>query len=702
MEPPACGCIQVSGRSMQDLEPSIFPAFDVGEKTKSKSSGLTSRLGCSLRGDLHQTCSVLCTAWGVLLGCFTGLETVCFGLVNHSTTTTSGHGRGATPTAQLNMPANERIQSILAGCFSNLFLLPETKAQTLFNTALSIRNFAREASNGDDESRARSQDSFSWCKIRMSIDPTTLDTLLSWNPSFMTREQAGNINNTYDKIVCEMINHRETLLSNLNWFGDQNERQVLAWNSNPLSNVQESIHQAVSKHGAMRPDAEAVCAWDGSFSYSQLLSLSDRLACRLQASGVGPEIFVPICFDKSKWTVVAMLAVLKAGGAFLPLDPTHPLPRLQSLARKVQAQTILCSPQHQGMLESVAAELIPVDDQLFTQLAEYSGDKANCGSWSDGAYMIFTSGTTGTPKGALIQHGALLSSALAHGPAMMMDSNTRSLQFAASTFDVSITEILTCLILGGCVCIPSEEARLNAIEGAITQLRANWALLTPTFVKFIDPTKVPSLRTLVTGGEAMTQAVIDSWSHINLINCYGPAETSIVSHVHPGMRQGKNPLNIGHQVGVHCWVVDRYNHDRLSPVGAVGELLIEGHTLAREYYMETEKTSEAFIVDPAWTRNQPRKNGPRRMYKTGDLVKYNHDGTFHIAGRKGTQIKFHGQRIELGEIEHHLNVSASIKHGMVVLAKEGFCKGRLLAIVQLSDAFNQDLVPRGQPYKLID
>lgn len=517
----------------------------------------------------------------------------------------------------------------------------------------------------------------------------------------MTREQARNVSNTYDKIVGELVIQPDRPISNLDYFGKENERQVLAWNSDPPSNVQKCIHQVVSEQATLRPYADAVCAWDGSFSYAQLTSLSDRLACRLQISGIGPELFVPICFDKSKWTVVAMLAVLKAGGIFVPLDPTHPLPRLRALADKVKATTILCSPQHQAMLESVATELITVDDQLFTCLPEHNGD-VNFGSFNNGAYMIFTSGTTGEPKGALIEHGALLSSALAHGSAMMMDHNTRSLHFAASTFDVSITEILTCLILGGCVCIPSEDTRLNAIEDAISQLRANWALLTPTFVKFINPDKVPSLKTLVTGGEAMTQAVIRSWSHINLINCYGPAETSVVSHVHRGMREGKDPLNIGHQVGVHCWIVDRYNHDRLMPIGAVGELVIEGFTLAREYYREPEKTSEAFIVDPTWTRNQPRLFGPRRMYKTGDLVQYNHDGTLKIRGRKDSQIKFHGQRIELGEIEQHLNVCTSIKHGMVVLAKEGLSQGRLLAIVQLSDNTSQDLVPKGRPYKLID
>lgn len=700
MELPTCGCLEVAGRSTQDLEPSIFPPFDVGEKNQSEPLSFTGRLGRIGPGNPSQTCSVLSASWGVLLRCFTGLENVCFGFDSeHTVTTASGRVHGTVPTAYLNLPTNQTVQSILTGNFSTLLLSPKHKAKTLFNTTLSIRSLAREPSNHDGQSQTR-QGAVSWCKIHMAVDPTTLDTVLSWDPAFMTREQAGNISNTYDMIVSEMINQPETLISNIDWFGEKNKHQVLEWNSNPEGNVQKCIHQAISAQGALRPDAEAVCAWDGSFSYQQLSSLSDRLACRLHASGVGPELFVPICFDKSKWTIVAMLAVLKAGAIFVPLDPTHPLPRLRSLVDKVEAKTILCSPKHQAMLEGVADELIPVDDQLFTRLPEHH-DQVSCGSWNNGAYMIFTSGTTGEPKGALIQHGSFLSSALAHGPAMMMDSNTRSLQFAASTFDVSITEILTCLVLGGCVCIPSEDARLNSIEEAITQLRANWALLTPTFVKFIDPVRVPSLRTLVTGGEAMTQAVIDSWSHINLINCYGPAETSVVSHVHRGMRKGKNPLNIGHQVGVRCWIVDRYNHDRLMPVGAVGELLIEGHTLAREYYKEPEKTNEAFIVDPVWTRNQPRQNVQRRMYKTGDLVKYNHDGTLHIAGRKGAQIKFHGQRIELGEIEHHLNVSPGIKHAIVVLAKEGFCKGRLLTIVQLNDALNQDLVPKGQPYKLI-
>ncbi|KAF5630703.1 hypothetical protein F25303_9855 [Fusarium sp. NRRL 25303] len=689
----SCGCVRTADQSMPDLKSAMFPQFDVSE-TDSEHLEFASRIYHVAPDDLRDTCSALCAAWAILLGCFTGLDDVCFGFDSqHSVTETSGLAERMKQAVHARLPANQRVGEILNGSFSSLVLMSDEKAKTLFNTILSVQNHGNEPRNNGGEHPL-------WCKIRMTVDPVTLENVLTWDPSFMGQDQAEDISSTFDKIFKEIINHPETLLSQISFFSERNERQVLAWNSNSMRNVRKCIHQAVSMQGALRPDEEAVCAWDGSFSYQQVLSLADRLACRLQSSGVGPEVFVPICFDKSKWVVVSMLAVLKAGGIFVPLDPSQPLLRLQSLAQKVEAQTILCSPQHQRMLESVAPELIPVDEQLFTELPDQS-DEVDCGSWQNGAYMIFTSGTTGEPKGALIQHGALMSSALAHGPAMMMDSNTRSFQFAASTFDVSITEILTCMILGGCVCIPSEDARLNAVEEAITELRANWALLTPTFVKFINPANVPTLKTLVTGGEAMTQAVIRSWSHINLINCYGPAETSVVSHVHRGMVQGTNPLNIGHQVGINCWIVDRDNHDRLMPVGAVGELVIEGHTLAREYYKEPEKTREAFIEDPSWARKQPSRIGPRRMYKTGDLVKYNHDGTFHIAGRKDAQIKFHGQRIELGEIEHHINASASIKHGMVVLPREGFCNGRLLAMVQLCDAMSEDLVPNGQPYKLI-
>ena len=516
--------------------------------------------------------------------------------------------------------------------------------------------------------------------------------------------QARSIVATLDKILGQLLWNPHHFLSELDWFSTGDLTQVLQWNANGLAKVEKCIDDVLEEQVLVRPDAEAVCSWDGSLTYSELSALSCKLAAHLvEHLGVQPESFVPVCFDKSKYYVVACFAILKAGAAFVPLDPQFPLARLQSLAQKVDAKVLLCSLKHANMLESVASTILSVDDEIFNGLPvapQYRKSRAS--PWNK-AYMIFTSGTTGEPKGAVIEHGALLSSASAHGPAMLMDSNTRALQFAASTFDVSITEIFTTITLGGCVCIPSEHDRLNNIEEAINSQRVNWALLTPTFVKFINPADVPGFKTLVTGGEAMTQAIIRSWSHRNLVNCYGPAETAVVSHVNPFMTERKNPLCIGRQVGIHCWVVDRYNHDRLMPVGSVGELLIEGNTLSREYYKEEEKTAQAFIYDPLWTQSQVLSSTQRRrMYKTGDLVRYNPDGTFYIAGRKDTQIKFHGQRIELGEIEHHINLDRNIKHGMVLLPKVGFCQGRLITIIQLADENNQDLVRNGKAFEFLE
>lgn len=214
----------------------------------------------------------------------------------------------------------------------------------------------------------------------------------------MTLEQAKNVTSTYGKIVNQIIANPDARISKIDCFSERNLRRVLAWNSKPTSHIQRCIHEVISDNAISRPDAEAVCAWDGSFSYAELVALSDRLAHCLAASGVGPESFVPICFDKSRFTVLAMLAVLKAGGIFVPLDPTHPVPRLQALVHKVGASIVLCSRQHLNMLETVASERIAVDSQLFTELSEVEGDIKHA-SWKNGAYMIFTSGTTGSPKG---------------------------------------------------------------------------------------------------------------------------------------------------------------------------------------------------------------------------------------------------------------------------------------------------------------
>lgn len=284
----------------------------------------------------------------------------------------------------------------------------------------------------------------------------------------------------------------------------------------------------------------------------------------------------------------------------------------------------------------------------------------------------------------IVEHAGFCSGAVKNGPAFSFSSTSRVLQFASYTFDASLLEILTVLVMGGCTCVPHENTRLNGIAKFINEKNVNTALLTPSMAQTIKPSEVPSLQNLALVGEAMTPNHLFTWANeVRLINGYGPTETSIVAAANPRMTLDTNLSNIGTPVG-NAWIVDPRNHDRLMPVGAIGELLVEGPTLARGYLNNEQKTQEVFITNPIWSIAKGDAK-VRRMYKTGDLVKYTPDnsGELLYVGRKDSQAKLHGQRLELEEIEHHLNGDTDVLNAIALLPKTGRCSKKLVAVISL-------------------
>lgn len=274
---------------------------------------------------------------------------------------------------------------------------------------------------------------------------------------------------------------------------------------------------------------------------------------------------------------------------------------------------------------------------------------------------------------------------------MLIEPTSRVLQFASYTFDASLVEILTTLMVGGCVCVPNDFDRMNKITTVINQMKVDVALLTPSFAQLIQPSDVPHLRTLILAGEAMSKSHLSVWAgKVNLVNGYGPSECSVAVAVNSNMTPATNPANIGRRLD-RCWIVDARNHDRLAPIGSVGELLVEGPTLARGYLNNQQKTSEAFINNPKWSLSgqyrYPGTAPKRRMYKTGDLVKICSDATGEMIflGRKDTQAKVNGQRLELDEVEHHLNADRVVQHVLIALPKSGCCAKRLVAVLSLQE-----------------
>jgi len=194
-------------------------------------------------------------------------------------------------------------------------------------------------------------------------------------------------------------------------------------------------------------------------------------------------------------------------------------------------------------------------------------------------------------------------------------------------------------MVGGVVCIPSDDLRLNNITLAMNQMHVNCAILTPSFVGFINPSDVPGLKTLTLAGEAMSESHIKTWSHIDLVNGYGPSECSVAAVVNSRVTFSTPPTHIGKATGARLWIVDPSDHNRLVPIGCVGELLVQGPTLARGYHGQADKTAEAFIPGTAWAPLCGADKPAWRFYKTGDLVRHCPDGTLMFIGRKDTQVK---------------------------------------------------------------
>lgn len=458
---------------------------------------------------------------------------------------------------------------------------------------------------------------------------------------------------------------------------------------------QPLVHKLIEDQCHSRPAAIAVNAWDGDFSYTDIELFSSRLAGALVQEGLEAESMVPICFEKSKWLAVIMVAVIKAGAAFVLLDPSsQPLERMQLVVRQIKAKLVLCSksllatavqmPGTRAMLVADGAPCLSGDSIKPRNLPMITDRSA--------LYVIFTSGSTGTPKGVVIEHRGYSAGALSRCKVTGLNSGSRVLQFSSCTFDTFITDVLDTLIAGACVCIPSEIARHSGLAQAARDMGVTYADLVPSVARLISSDNIPTLKTLVLSGEPVTKSDVDDWAgKVRLCNLYGPAECSAVATGHAYSGSHSNPSNIGRVCGGACWIVKPTDTDVLLPIGAVGELVVEGSIVGRGYlgHVDEQASSNFLARLPSWRQEFPGLNGDIRMYKTGDLVQYQEDGTLLFIGRKDNQVKLHGQRLELGDVEHHLRNTFSMSSDVVAVI---VCSPieRLVAFIVSSSAVWKD------------
>ena len=265
----------------------------------------------------------------------------------------------------------------------------------------------------------------------MGVSGEEVDLHLSYWSSWISDSQAMNIANTFGQVLRSIVQGREQQqIKHVNLLSKHNRDQILEWNSVDVESVDFCIHELITQQALAKPHHPAIVSWDGSFSYSELDDLSSRLAHHLVSLdvGIGPEALIPICFEKSIWTAVAMLGVLKAGAACCMLDPSHPIGRLRSIIENIKARAILTSGLHgldEQLLTKVCTESVIVNPGFVNQLPIISGPANSSVRPHNPAFVVFTSGSTGMPKGIVLEHRAVASSSRAHGTAMKLNGDAR-------------------------------------------------------------------------------------------------------------------------------------------------------------------------------------------------------------------------------------------------------------------------------------
>ncbi|CAG8214869.1 unnamed protein product [Penicillium olsonii] len=437
--------------------------------------------------------------------------------------------------------------------------------------------------------------------------------------------------------------------------------QLWQWNDPMPPTIDRCIQDMISEKARAQPNRPAVTSWDGELIYSELEDMSTNLANHLVTLGLKIGNAVPLCFEKSMWTIVGVLAVMKAGGTLVLMDPSQPEGRLATVAQEVDADLILTS----ELQANLGQRIVPGGKQVIVGPSIAHADfKSPAVALPDippssPLYIQFTSGSTGKPKGVVITHSNYASGAVPRAAAVGYGAHSRVLDFPSYAFDVSVDCMLCTLANRGCICVPSEDQRVNDLSGAIRGMSVNMAHMTPSVARVLAPDIMPSLEVIGLGGEAITASDATEWGKkTKIVIAYGPSECTVGCTINNDIPEGRSYTTIGKGVGGTTWIVDPSDQDRLLPIGAVGELLIEGPVVGEGYLNSPEKTAEVFIEDPKWLLqgggDSPGRKG--RLYKTGDLVRYDPDGSGNIIfiGRADQQVKLRGQRVELGEIEYHV------------------------------------------------
>lgn len=456
----------------------------------------------------------------------------------------------------------------------------------------------------------------------------------------------------------------------------RDKARLAEWNRTEVEfESDKCVHDLLEAQALLTPEKTALICRDRSLTYRILWEMVRKLSTHLRGLGVGPETIVAIMMDRSMDMIVALLGVLKAGGAYLPLDPTFPAERIAFMLKDSNARVVLTQSSYKNRLIDPQANVLALDElELDSERTDLGHALTKDQPASSLAYLIYTSGSTGTPKGVMVEHRNVVNFFAAMDRVVGTEPGVW-LAVTSISFDISVLELFWTLARGFTVVLQTGKNGLAAvgdysIAAQIVHHRVTHFQCTPTLarslIRFPETlSAMKLLKKLFLGGEALALPLANQLGQeldAEIFNMYGPTETTVWSTNHR-LAKSNGSVPIGRPIAnTSIYIVDELGI--LAPVGVAGELYIGGSGVTRGYWRRPELTSERFIP------NSFEPDRREMLYRTGDLVRYREDGVIEFIGRTDQQVKIRGFRIELGEIEAALGTHPAVHEVVVVVRRD--------------------------------
>ncbi|KAF3765631.1 hypothetical protein M406DRAFT_37891, partial [Cryphonectria parasitica EP155] len=487
--------------------------------------------------------------------------------------------------------------------------------------------------------------------------------------SILSETQAQNITNTFARAVIAILQCASPAahIGSLDLFSDRDYAQIVEWTNPSDRDTQQQrtlLHELVFAQSITRPDCKAVCAHDGDLTYLQIEVLAHRLAHVLLEAGVVPKgnsrAAVPVILDKSKWAPVALLAILKAGAAFVPVDADEmgfvaKIAEHLGPASKVAVACVAAAEALDNADNEVPSfdRVICLDDALMKRLereAPVPGQLLPPSKPEDVACVFFTPTSSRSVRGISFTHASLSTCFLGQGPVCGINNTTRVLQLSSFNVDVALSEVFTTLVNGGVMCIPTSRDRYSDYTGCVTRFSATWSYMTPLLARKLNVEMLPTLKTVCFRTRGLDEDTYEPWrGRKRVVMAYGAPDVCPLGISFLEIHGPHHLRAIGRPIAGSAWIVSGEDHRNLMPVGAVGEMVIEGPTLGKTFRKRHQHQKSISTI-----ATEDTGQGKKRYYKTGHSVRYIEGGLMEYVSSKRDDLEINGRVVNLAELEQQI------------------------------------------------